>query len=298
MRTLITRTAFALVSAVLVAQAPAQLGLSPELRAALPEAQKLVAEFKPREADTKISALLPADVPAWDKSGPQTQFASYNAYRDFFYAFFLAGQAADAAGNWEKALERYQKARDIAKTNADSVKVTFPLIVEYYNNLVTGSQKTLEENADFIKTLRAKANPDDGDKQQMQLIKGEEDSIEKNKKSAQIFSGYIESAKKEADYYAKFCVEEEAQIKDQLEQLEKYKFKNDKTKFVEGIMSSKTFLDQQFPEKTDKVRYLYRLNVLDPSNRKVTKEIEQLTGVVLATAPSEEKTAPKVKKGK
>jgi hypothetical protein len=298
MRTFITRTGFALCSAVLVAQAPAQPGLNPELRAALPEAQKLVTDLKAREADTKLSGLLPADVPAWDKSGPQTQFASYTAYREYTYAFFLAAQAADAAGYWEKSLERYMKARDISKTNADSVKIFFPLIVEYYNNLIAGSKKTLEENVDFIKTLRAKPDPDEGDKQQMELIKGEEGSIEKNKKSAQFFTDYIESARKEADYYAKFCVEEEAQVKDQLDQLEKYKFKNDKAKFVEGIMSSKTFLDQQFTEKAEKVRYLHRLNVLDPSNRKVVREIEQLTGVIIAVTPSEEKPAPKGKKGK
>lgn len=298
MRIFITQATFALASVVLTAQAPTQLGLSPELRAALPEAQKLIAEFKPREAEAKISALLPPEVPAWDKSGPQTQFASYSAYREYIYAFFLAGQAADAAGYWEKALERYQKAQGLAKTNADSVKASFPLLIEYYNNLVSGSKKTLEENAEFIKSLRAKSNPDDGDRQQMDLIKGEEESIEKNKKNAQLFADYIEGAKKEADYYAKFAAEEEAQIKDQLDQLEKYKFKNDKVKFVEGIMSSKTFLDQQFTEKVEKVRYLYRLNVLDPGSRKVAKEIEQLTGVILAVTPSEEKPAPKGKKGK
>lgn len=296
MRTFIPRSALVLCSAALFAQAPAQPGLSAELRAALPEAQKLVAEFKAREADAKLGALLPAEVPGWDKTGPQAQFASYTAYREYTYAFFLGAQAADAAGYWEKALERFQKARDISKTNADSVKATFPLIVDYYNGLVASSNRTLEENADFIKELRAKTNPDEGDKQQMDLIKGEEESIGKNQKSAQVFAGYIESAQKEADYYAKFCVEEEAQIKDQLDQLEKYKFKNDKAKFVEGIMSSKTFLDQQFSEKSEKVRYLYRLNVLDPSSRKVIKEIEQLTGVTLPVPASDEKPA-KGKKG-
>ncbi len=296
MRTLIARTGLAVCSAVLVAQVPAQPGLNPELRAALPEAQKLVTAFKAREAEAKLGTLLPTTVPAWDKTGPQTQFASYTAYREYAYAFFLAGQAADASGHWEKALERYQKAGEIAKTNADSVKASFPFIVDYYNNLVVGSKKTLEENADFIKTLRAKPNPDEGDRQQIDLIKGEEASIEVNQKSAKVFADYIVSAQKEADYYAKFSVDEETQIKDELDQLEKYKYKHDKVKFVEGIMSSKTFLDQQFSEKSDKVRYLYRLNVLDPSNHKVAREIEQLTGVSVVVTASEEK--PKGKKGK
>ncbi len=296
MKTLIARSPLLLCSAALFAQAPATIGMSTELRAALPEAQKLVTELRAREADAKLSALLPVEVPAWDKAGPQTQFASYTAYREYTYAFFLGAQAADAAGYWEKALDRFKKARDLAKFNADAVKETFPLIVDYYNSLVAGAKRTLEENADFIKELRAKANPDAGDKQQLDLIKGEEEGIGKNIKSAQVFAGYIESAQKEADYYAKFCVEEEAQIKDQLDQLEKYKFKNDKAKFVEGIMSSKTFLDQQFSEKSEKVRYLYRLNVLDPSSRKVIKEIEQLTGVSLPVPASDEKPA-KGKKG-
>lgn len=300
MRNSITRTALALVPAALVAQAPAQpqQTFTQSLRAAAPDVEKLLAEFKPREAETKAAGILPAAVPAWDKASPQTQLTSFNSYREYVYAFFIAAKAADAAGHWEQATELYGKARDISKTNYDSAKEFFPLIVKYYNDLAAGARRTLDENADFIKGLREKANPDEGDKQQLGLIQGEEESIEKNKKSAQFFVDYVESAKKEADYYAKFAVEEDAQVKDQLDQLEKYKFKNDKSKFVDGIMSSKTFLDQQFPEKADKVRYLYRLNVLDPGSRKVAKEIEQLTGVSVSLAASEDKPAPKGKKGK
>ena len=298
MRNSITCTALALIPAALVAQAPAQPTFTQSLRLAAPEVEKLLTELKSRDAEAKAEGILPTTLPAWDKSSPQAQLTSYNSYREYVYAYFLAARAADASGHWERALELYSKARDTAKTNVDSVKETFPLIVKYYTDLAAGARRTLDENADFIKSLREKANPDAGDKQQLDLIKGEEESIDRNKKSAQFFVDYIESAKKEADYYAKFAVEEEAQIKDQLEQLEKYKFKNDKAKFVDGIMSSKTFLDQQFPEKADKVRFLYRLNVLDPSSRKVVKEIDQLTGVNLGMPAGEEKPAPKGKKGK
>jgi len=300
MRNSITRAALTLIPAALVAQAPAQpqATFTQSLRAASPEVEKLLAEFKPREAAAKAESILPATLPAWDKSSPQTQLSSYNSYREYVYAYFLAARAADAAGNWERATELYGKAKDTAKTNYDSVKESFPLIIRYYNDMAAGARRTLDENADFIKGLREKANPDDGDKQQLGLIQGEEEAIEKNKKSAQFFVDYIESAKKESDYYAKFAIEEDAQVKDQLDQLEKYKFKNDKTKFVDGIMSSKTFLDQQFPDKAEKVRYLYRLNILDPSSRKVVKEIEQITGVNVGMPAGEDKPAPKGKKGK
>ncbi|MCE1228579.1 MAG: hypothetical protein LWX11_03695 [Firmicutes bacterium] len=293
--------ALALVSAALVAQspapAPAPVDFSQALRAAGPEVTKLLAEFKNREAAARMESILPKSLPAWDKSKPETQMNSYTAYREYAYAYHLAGKAADAAGQWERAVELHNLAKDTAKTNADNVNETFPLIVKYFTDSAEGSKRTLAENADFIKELRAKPNPDAGDKQQLDLIKGEEEGIEKSLKSAEIFKGYIETAKKEADYYGKFATEEAAQVKDQVEQLETYKFKNDKVKFVEGIMSSKTFLDQQFPDKGEKVRYLHRLNVMDPSNRKVIKELETLTGVAIPVV-GEDKTAPKGRKGR
>lgn len=298
MRNFTTYAALALIPAALVAQAPVALSFTQNLRTVAPEVEKLLAEQKPRDAEAKAEGILPATLPAWDKASPQTQLTSYNSYREYVYAYFLAARAADAAGHWERALELFGKASDTAKINADSVNEFFPLIVKYYMDLAVGAQKTLTDNADFIKGLREKANPDEGDKQQLGLIKGEEETIERNKKSAQFFVDYIESAKKEAAYYAKFSVEEGIQIKDQLDQLEKYKFKNDKVKFVDGIMSSKTFLDQQFAEKAEKIRYLYRLNVLDPGSRKVVKEIDQLTGINLGIPSAEEKSAAKGKKGK
>lgn len=298
MRNSIIRSALTLIPAALVAQAPAQPTFTQNLRAVAPEVEKLLTELKPRDAETKAEGMIPATLPAWDKSSPQTQLTSYNSYREYVYAYFLAARAADAAGHWERAFELFGKASEAAKTNADSVKEVFPLIIKYYTDMADSSRRTLEENADFIKSLREKADPDAGDKQQLELIKGEEESIDRNKKSAKFFVDYIESAKKEADYYAKFPIDEDAQVKDQLDQLDKYKFKNDKVKFVEGIMSSKTFLNQQFPDKAEKVRYLYRLNVLDPNNRKVVKEIDQLTGVSLVIPGAEDKPAQKVKKGK
>lgn len=296
----LTLTALALIPAALVAQAPAP-AFSDTLRVTSIEVDKLLKEFKAREAAEKMAAILPASLPAWDKGSPNAQLNSYNAYRGYAYAYHLAAKAADAAGNWERAMELHGLSRDTAKTNADNVKEFFPLIVRFYNDQAANSRRTLDENADFIKGLREKANPDEGDKQQLSLIKGEETAIENNKKSAEIFNGYIDTAKKEADYYGKFVEEQDLHIKDQVDQLDKYKFKNDKVKFVEGIMSSKTFLDQQFPEKADKVRYLYRLNVLDPSNKKVIKELETAAGVSLGLPAGEDKgakPAPKGKKGK
>ncbi len=44
-------------------------------------------------------------------------------------------------------------------------------------------------------------------------------------------------------------------------------------------MSAKGYLEKAAPEKVDRIRYLYRLNVLDPKNVKVVRMIESETGV-------------------
>lgn len=268
-----------LIPTALVAQQPV-VPFGQALRAAISDVQQLLKDFKSREALTRIEGILPAEVPAWaDKTKPQEAYGSYQAYREYVQAYSLAAEAASASGHWEKALAHYTKARDLSKLNADNAGEAFPLIVSYYKDMAAASKRTLEENVDFIKELRAKPNPDAGDQQQLDLIKGEEASIEKNLKNAELFGNFIETAKKEAAYYASLQEQMAKQVENEQENLATYKFKNDKVKWVEGIMSAKGYLEKAAPEKVDRIRYLYRLNVLDPKNVKVVRMIEAETGV-------------------
>lgn len=268
-----------LAPTALVAQQPV-VPFGQALRAAIGDVQQLLKDFKSREALTRIEGILPAEVPAWaDKTKPQEAYGSYQAYREYVQAYSLAAEAASASGQWEKALEHYTKARDLSKLNADNAGEAFPLIVSYYKDLAAASKRTLDENADYIKELRSKPTPDAGDQQQLDLIKGEEASIEKNLKNAELFGNFIETAKKEAAYYATLQEQMAKQVENEKENLATYKFKNDKVKWVEGIMSAKGYLEKAAPEKVDRIRYLYRLNVLDPKNVKVIRMIEAETGV-------------------
>lgn len=282
----------ALMPAALVAQAPEAQSFSQRLRAEAPGVEKLLGEFKPQEASAKAEAFLPAQVTLWDDSNPPAQLASYGAYREYVYAHFLAARAIDASGDWEKALGYFQKTRDLAKTNADKVGATFPAIINYYKDLAERGRKSLAENADYVQSLRAKANPDAGDLQQLEFVKKDEENLERNSKSASLFEGYVDTAKKEAAYYARFAEQEEAQIKALAKSLEDYSFKNDKARFVEGIMGSKAYLETQYPDKAPRVRFLYRLRVLDPMNRQVVKAIADETGVQLPLPP-EKNPAPR-----
>lgn len=285
----------ALIPAALVAQAPEAQTFSQRLRAEAPAVEKLLGEFRAQEARPKAEALLPSQVAPWDESDPQAQLASFGLYREYLYAYFLAARATDASGDWEKALEYYQRTRDIAKINAEKTGAKFPALVSYYKDLAERSRKTLAENADYIQTLRTKANPDPGDLQQLELIQKEEESIGKSTKSAQVFEGYVETTKKEADYYSRSAEQEASQIRSLETALAEYSFKNDKVKFVEGILVSKGYLESQYPDKAARVRFLYRLRSLDPGSRRVVKEIEAQTGVQLPLPP-EEKSAPRKRK--
>lgn len=268
-----------LIPTALVAQQPV-VPFGQALRAAIGDVQQFLKDFKSREALARIEGILPAEVPAWaDKTKPQEAYSSYQAYRKYVQAYSLAAEAASASGYWDKAQAHYTKARDLSKLNADNVGEAFPLIVSYYKDMAAASKRTLDENVDFIKELKAKPNPDPGDQQQLDLIKGEEASIEKNLKNAELFGTFIETAKKEATYYAALQEQMTQQVDNERENLATYKFKNDRVKWVEGIMSAKGYLEKAAPEKVDRIRYLYRLNVLDPKNVKVVRMIESETGV-------------------
>jgi len=123
-------------------------------------------------------------------------------------------------------------------------------------------------------------------------VQKEEASIEGNVRRAELFTGYVESAGKEAAYYARYAEQEELQVNSLAKSLEEYAFKNDKVKFVEGIISSKGFLEAQYPEKAARVRFLYRLRHLDPTNRQVVKAINAETGTQLPLPP-ESKPSPR-----
>ena len=74
------------------------------------------------------------------------------------------------------------------------------------------------------------------------------------------------------------------------ELLATYKFKNDKVKFVEGVMASKNYFDAY--SENQKIQALYRLNVLSPDNKAVLRAIEVLQG----KAAPEPKAKPTPKK--
>lgn len=279
-----------LAASSLVAQGPsAEPTLGQRLRTERPEIERLLADAQPREALKRAEALLPAAPPAFDATDTRTQVQSHFNNLALSQAYYLAFKAADAAGHWEKALEHIRKAHETAASNLAAVKDAFPKISENFASSGRRSKAVLTEHAEMIKALRAKPNPDPGEQQTLDGVLKEEKNIVEAEKWSKVFLGYLDAAKEDAERYKPFVAAEEARIHGQEAQIAEYKAgKGEKTRWVEAIIANPSTY-ASLTEKRDLLGFLYRLNVLDPENRKVLRQIDVVLG----------KAAPEpVRKGK
>ena len=292
-----------LAPAVLLAQAP-EPTLTQRLRSERPEIERLIRELQARDALKRAEALLPAAKPSFDNSNIQTQVGSFSKFGELAQAHYLAFKAADAAGYWEKALDYIKQAKSLAVENYAAVKDPFTKASEAYLHLAqktrASAQHTremLKENELYIMTLREKKEKDESDKQQLDLVAKEEKNLpetdkkaEEAEKWAKQFQAFLDSAKQDAERYEPFVAAEEKRIKDQEAQIEEYKFgRGDKRKWVEAIAANPSTY-AALTEKQDQIAFFYRLNVLDPDNKKVNHHIEVLLG---KAAPEKKAVKPK-----
>ena len=281
----------------LVAQAPSpDAAFAQRLRTERPEVERLINELQPREALARAEALLPQAKPAFDNTDARTQVQSHFHFLACSQAYYIAFKAANAGGHWEKALDCIQKAKATGDENYKSVKDAFVKVAENYRGSGARSKAVLTEHADMIRDLRAKKNPDPGEQQTLENVGKEEKNIVDAEKWAKIFLSYIDSAKQDSDRYDAFVAFAAKQIKDQTAQIEDYKAgKGEKTKWVEAIIANPSTYSA-YTDKKDLLGFLYRLNVLDPENRKVLRQIDVVLGKA-APDPVKKPTKGKSKKG-
>ncbi|HEX9010986.1 MAG TPA: hypothetical protein VF804_11525 [Holophagaceae bacterium] len=268
----------------LVAQAPAPT-LGEQVRATRPAVEKLMADLKFQEALQQAQTLLPATRPAFDKTNNQTMLTCAIRAIDLGQAYRLAVEAADAAGQWEKALDYAKEAKAIAGESYDAVKDPFQKMVAYYDAAGSRAQQVIWDNADRIKYLKSKQNPDPGEKQEMELAAGVEKEIQDDAKWSKFFQTYIKVAKEETTAYDPLISVMEKKIQGEADQIAEYKAgKGDKLKWVEAVVSSPAYLEAQ-GDKAGKMRFLSRLAVIDPDSKKVQHQIDLLTGKAVEPAP-------------
>lgn len=268
--------------------------ISQKLRTERPEIERLINELQPKEALVRAEAILPAAKPDFEKDPAKMpgMYTSYVNYLALSQAYYVAYKAANAAGQWEKALAYIRKAKEAATENHDTVKVPFQQVADNSRAMVTRIKNTLKENEGYIAELKAKKNPDALDLQQLDLVEKEKQNIGEFEKRAVAFEDFIKAAKADAERYDPFVAFVEKQIQDQASQIEEYKAgKGEKTKWVEAIIANPSTY-AAYTDKRDLIGFLYRLNVLDPDNKKVLRQIDVVLG---KAAPDPQKKGGKGK---
>jgi hypothetical protein len=276
-----------------VAQAPTP-SLGERLKVERPAVDKLLAELHFTEALQRSEALLPATKPAFDKTDNQTLMNSRNLYFDLCRAYRMAVETADAAGQWEKALDYAKQAKTLGAENYESIKEPFTKMVEHFKSVAAKDREALAYDDAQIKELKAKKDRHAGEEQFLQIVANVEKSIVDAEKWSKFFQTYLDATKPEATAYDPLVAAMEDKLKREVEQIENYKAgKGDKTKWVDAVISTPAYMEAQ-GDKAGKMRWLSRLIVIDPDNKKVQKQLDILNGKMVAP---EHKKPVKGKKG-
>ena len=273
--------------------APAAPTLGQKIAAARPDLNRMNQAFQYVEAQALAESLIPAEKPAFDKStGNATRLSTQN-YADLCQAYFLAFQAADNLGQWEKGLDYLNKALDVAKDNVAQGKESLTEQRDYWAKTAKIYRDLLDKNADAIKALHAKTKLEDYEEGPMNQVKTWEKDAADGEKWNKFFQYYLDMANRTVEDFQKFVTLQDKKIKDQQADIDGYKpHPGDKAKWVDAVVSNKSYLEA-YADKADKIALLYRLTVLDPDSHKARHTLDVVLG---KASPEPEKPAPKKRK--
>jgi len=267
-------TLFLALPALLMAQDKAPESLAQRFRAEAPALDKLLKERDGMAAMAKTDALIPADPLVFDKTSPVTGLASSADFSALMAVYSYAGKAALIAGNWEKALTCFQKAEEIAKTNAAETAAALAPTIEGWKAAVANGKKVMEEGAARKAELKAKAQRDERDEQELKNFEIHENNIRMGPIQVAKIQGSLDGLKTDSEGFAKAIDGVQKSLVEEKENLTK--FKNDKAKYVAAVYNPKNMALRQKEE--DKLNFLVRLVFLDPKNQKIQAEMDRLMG--------------------
>ena len=269
------------LAVALAAQAPSP-SLGDRVKAERPAVEKLMAELKFKEALVQAEALLPPTRPTFDKTNNQTLVQSCGIFLDLAEANRLAAEAADSAGVWEKALDFAKAARSLAVECQAGLKEPFEKTVAYYKMAATRAQQVLDENDARIKELKGKPSLDAGDRQELDLALSVEKEVVDGTKWSKFFQVYLDVTKREATAYDPLVKVMEEKLKSEADQVAAYiPGGGVVAKWVEAVVSTPAYLEAQ-GDKPGQGRWLHRLALLDPENKKVQLQLDILYGRAVA----------------
>ncbi len=281
----------ALVSAVAAQdQAPT---LSQRFKTESLAVNQLLTAFEGKEALAKIEALFPANKPEFDKSSPAKGIASSSEYGALMSIYTLAGKAAVTAGDWEKAVGYFRKAKEIAGENSVGTAIALAPAMEMWKKAEAAGKTYLEEGAARRKELLEKTTRTESEEVEVKNFQTHEDNVKKGPLAVAQLQGILDGLKEDADHFDRPISGVEDSIKLEKEQIQSPQFKGDKIKYVNAVMNPTNLATR--PTQADKIGFVNRLLFLDPNNKKSLKQLDVLLG---KAAPKPEKKAPSKSKKK
>ena len=301
MKFLNTTAIIAFAGAGLMAQAPAQ-SYADQFQAIQPELDKLIASMDYKEVIEKIGAILPSATPAFTKD-PQNPGVGMNSYQELvsiqsFHVYL--GRAYVMLGDTEKAISNFNKAEEIANTNAVEIEDVLTPLIAQWSAAADNSKQQLEQRDEVIKLkeqfegvkkeIEAKRRQNNDDKQRLAKIAENElklqeyfnnvpvweANLERAPAMVEQLNGFISVSKEDTTKFSPVIkgLEEDLQAeKDLIES----KFGGDKARYVTSVVETKENLDN-LQSQADKVKFLNRLLFLDTKNAAAQKQLDILLG--------------------
>lgn len=255
-----------------------QSNLTKRLAIAGPEIERLMADLKFEEALTQAEALLPASISPYDSRSLGEAFASSIAHYNLAQAHYLAFKAADACGQWEKALGYVKKAQELARTNKIETEKALTEPMKAWMELRDSGKKVLEANAARIAELKAKPSPTNAELNELDDYLSAEKNFQVGEESSKTLVFAWDRGTKYAKSYDAYVDYIQQKLDDQAKEITDYApAKGDKRKWAEAIAQAPAYL-KTFTESREKVAFLHRLLVLAPDSPKVKRALDMALG--------------------
>ena len=237
-----------------------------------------MADLKFEEALIQAEALLPATIPPYDSRSLADAFASSIAHYNLAQAHYLAFKAAEACGQWEKALGYIKKAQDLARTNKIETEKALSEPMKAWVELRDSGKKVLEANAARIAELKAKKNPTNADLNELDDYLSAEKNFQVGEESAKTLLVAWDRGTKYAKSYDAYVDYIQQKLDEQAKEIADYApAKGDRAKWAEAIVQAPSYL-KTFTENREKVAFIHRLLVLAPDSPKVKRALDAALG--------------------
>ena len=255
-------------------QAPAP-SLDAQYKAQAPAINALL-KTDPQAALAKVEALIPAQIPAFDKTNLKTAQASINDYESLADLYSMGANAAMNMGQWEKAKDYAAKAKSTSQATYDNALAPLTAFQDTWKAAQADAQKKLDEEA----TLSKIEKPTADQIKALQDISRHEDVYKANvangQKMVDAVNTSLNGLKAAPSNYDAAISDIDKHLKDEADYLAKPQVKGDKKIYANALAKSAA----TNPDKAAAMAGVRRALVVDPGNKEATHALGILNGTI------------------